>query len=303
MPTTPPAEPHSDSRDWFDISRVNSRRALALMAAGALVGLFLAGLALFTAKGTSTLIVPPEDVALVNQQPIARSDYMGQLRTLYDVDPAHATPAQRRKVLDDMIREELFVQRAKELDVASADIDVRNAMVNAVEQQAAADAITAIPSDAKLHDYYVAHQEKYSSDGMMTVRDLVFADPAAAARAAQAMKAGASPDAAVKQFQGKDSGKVSGEEFYFAAKIHLGDALFAIARVLPNGGVSAPVTQPDGTHVLVVAGNTAPVPLDFAAARERVLEDYRRDAAVGLQAGDETFLRKRANILIAKDVR
>jgi parvulin-like peptidyl-prolyl isomerase len=303
MPAAPPAEPPRDSHDWFDLTRVNSRRALALMALGALTGLFLAGLALFTAKGTSTLIVPPEDVALVNQQPIARSDYMGQLRTLYDVDPAHATPAQRRKVLNDMIREELFVQRAKELDVASVDVEVRNAMVNAVEQQAAADAITAVPSDAKLRAYYSAHQEKYASDGMMTVRDLVFPNPAAAARAAQALKAGASPDAVIKPLQGKDSGKVNGEEFYFAAKIHLGDALFAVARTLPNGGVSAPMAQPDGVHVLVMAANAAPVPQDFAAARERVLEDYRRDAALRLQAGDEVFLRKRANILIAEDVR
>jgi hypothetical protein len=303
MPAAPPAEPPRDSRDWFDLTRVNSRRALALMALGALTGLFLAGLALFTAKGTSTLIVPPEDVALVNQQPIARSDYMGQLRTLYDVDPAHATPAQRRKVLDDMIREELFVQRAKELDVASADIEVRNAMVNAVEQQAAADAITAVPNDAKLRVYYTAHQEKYASDGMMTLRDLVFPSPAAAARAAQALKAGAAPDAVIKSLQGKDSGKVNGEEFYFAAKIHLGDVLFAAAKGLASGAVSSPLAQPDGTHVLVMAANTAPVPQDFAAARERVLEDYRRDAALRLQAGDEVFLRKRANILIAGDVR
>ena len=28
--------------------------------------------------------------------------------------------------------------------------------------------------------------------------------------------------------------------FYFAARIHLGDALFAAARDLPDGGVSAP---------------------------------------------------------------
>ena len=57
-----------------------------------------------------------------------------------------------------MIREELFVQRAKELDVASADPDVRNAMVNAIEQQAAANAITAAPDDAKLTAYYAAHR-------------------------------------------------------------------------------------------------------------------------------------------------
>src|SRR5271170_5453307 len=106
---------------WRDVKQLHFPRALILMAIGAVAGLALAAYALFTAKGTSTLIVPPEDVALVNQQPIVRSDYLTQLRTLYDVDYAHATPDQRRKVLDDMIREELFVQRGTELDVASAD--------------------------------------------------------------------------------------------------------------------------------------------------------------------------------------
>jgi hypothetical protein len=62
----------------------------------------MAGYSLFTARGTSTLIVAPEDVALVNQQPVARSDYLLQLQTLYGADLAHATAAQRHQVLDDM---------------------------------------------------------------------------------------------------------------------------------------------------------------------------------------------------------
>ena len=44
-----------------------------------------------------------------------------------------------------MIREELFVQRGKELDVASTDPEVRAAMVNSVELEIAADAITSQP--------------------------------------------------------------------------------------------------------------------------------------------------------------
>ena len=76
---------------------MTNRRSFLLMGCGALLGLLMAGYSLFTARGTSTLIVPAEDVALVNQQPISRSDYLQQLQTLYSVDLAHATAAQRRK--------------------------------------------------------------------------------------------------------------------------------------------------------------------------------------------------------------
>src|SRR6202042_1832948 len=187
--TTPP---RPDTERWSNVRQVSSRRSFVLMGCGALVGLVMAGYALFTARGTSTLIVPPEDVALVNQQPISRSDYLLQLQTLYAVDLAHATAAQRRKVLDDMIREELFVQRGKELDVASIDPDVRAAMVNSVELEIAADAITAQPNEAQLRAYYALHRERYASEGVMTLRDYIFAPghSSAAAAAAEALKSG-----------------------------------------------------------------------------------------------------------------
>ena len=81
-----------------NVRQVSSRRSFVLMGSGALAGLLMAGYSLFTARGTSTLVVPPEDVALVNQQPISRSDYLQQLQTLYGVDLRHATVTQRRKV-------------------------------------------------------------------------------------------------------------------------------------------------------------------------------------------------------------
>jgi parvulin-like peptidyl-prolyl isomerase len=284
---------------------MSSRRSFVLMSAGALVGLLMAGYSLFTARGTSTLIVPPDDVALVNQQPISRSDYLQQLQTLYGVDLPHATAAQRRKVLDDMIREELFVQRGKELDVASTDPDVRAAMVNAVELEIAADAITAQPSEAQLRAYYALHRARYASEGIMTLRDYVFpaSGSAAAAQAAETLKSGPATPALLARWQATDSGKVSDEEFYFAAKIHLGEALFEAARALPDGGVSAPIVRADAIHVLYMVKNEKPVPFDFAAARDRVLTDFRNDAIGHLRSGDEVFLRKRANVLVADDVR
>jgi hypothetical protein len=285
--------------------RVSTRRSFVLMGAGASLGLLMAGYSLFTSRGTSTLRVPPEDVALVNQQPISRSDYLLQLETLYGVDLRHATPAQRRKVLDDMIREELFVQRGKELDVASTDPDVRAAMVNSVELEIAADAITAQPSEEKLRAYYALHRERYASEGVMSLRDYVFAPdaPGAAAEAAEALLRNAPTPELLGRWHVSDSAKVSGEEFYFAARIHLGEPLFEVARTLSAGGVSPPIVRPDGIHVLYVLKNNRPVPFDFSAARDQVLSDYRNDAIGHLRTGDEAFLRKRANILIADDVR
>jgi len=288
---------------------MSSRRSFVFMGSGALLGLLMAGYSLFTARGTSTLAVPSEDVALVNQQPISRSDYLQQLQTLYGVDLGHSTAAQRRRVLDDMIREELFVQRGKELDVASTDPDVRSAMVNSVEQEIAADALTAQPSEAQLGSYYAAHRARYASEGVMNVRDYVFApsDSKAAAEAAAALRSelrsGVPAPALLARWGGSDSRKTSDDEFYFAAKIHLGDALFEAAKDLPDGGVSAPIERADGIHVLHMLKNKKPVPFDYAAARDRVLTEVRNEAIGHLRTGDEGFLRKRANVLIADDIR
>jgi len=261
---------------WRDPTQVSSRRSFVLMTMGALAGLGLAGYALFTAHGASTLWVPAEDVALVNQQPISRGDFLMLLQTLYGVDLSHATREQRQKVLNDMIREELFVQRGKELDLASSDPEVRSALVNAVELEISENAITAQPSEAALREFYAQHPERYVSEGIMDVRDVV---------------------------QGHESGKTKGDEFYFAAKLHLGDQLFAIARELPDGGVSSPISLSDGIHVLYMVKNKRPVPIDFAKARPQVLSDYRNQAIEQLKAGDESFLRKRANVRVADDLR
>jgi parvulin-like peptidyl-prolyl isomerase len=298
--TTRPLEVGS----WRDLAKVNSKRSFFLAICGAVIGLLLAGYALFTARSTSTLMVPAEDVALVNQQPISRSDYLMQLQSLYNVELSLATREQRQKVLNDMIREELFVQRGKELDVASIDPDVRSALVNAVELEIASDAITSRPTEAALRSYYQAHPERYASEGIMTVEDYVFpANAAAVSQAIDALKLHAPAADLIARFGGKSSGKVGDEEFYFAAKIHLGDRLFEAARGLPQGGVSAPIEMPDGIHVLYMQRNVKPTLRDFAAARDKVLSDYRNERIHRLTTGDEAFLRKRSHILIADDLR
>jgi SurA N-terminal domain/PPIC-type PPIASE domain len=296
-----------DSRraPWRDLTQVSSARSWVLMTMGALTGLILAGYSLFTARGTTTLSVPAEDVALVNQQAISRSDYLILLQTLYGVDLGHATREQRRQVLNDMIREELFVQRGKELDLSSSDPEARSALVNAVELEISENAITAQASEATLRQFYATHQDRYVSEGIMNVQDWVF--PAGELRniAAnlQSLKSAVIPAETLARLHGRESGKTKDEEFYFAAKIHLGDQLFASARDLSDGTASSPVPLSDGVHVLYMVKNKRPVPFDFAKSRPQVLNDYRNQAIDQLKAGDESFLRKRANVRIADDLR
>jgi SurA N-terminal domain len=301
MPTDRNAKPPP----WRDLTRVSSLRSFVLMSIGALIGLLLAGYSLFTARGASTLSVPAEDVALVNLQAISRSDYLILLQTLYGVDLSHATREQRQKVLNDMIREELFVQRGKELDLASSDPEVRSALVSAVELEISENAITAQPNEATLRDYYTRHPDRYVSEGIMNVQDWVLpgGDTGELAASLKTLKSAADVPETLARLHAHESGRTRGEEFYFAAKIHLGDQLFASARELSDGTASAPIQLSDGVHVLYMVANKRPVPFDFAKARPQVLNDYRNQAIDQLKAGDESFLRKRANVRIADDLR
>jgi parvulin-like peptidyl-prolyl isomerase len=181
--------------------------------------------------------------------------------------------------------------------------------VNAVELEISESAITAQPNEATLRDYYATHQDRYVSEGIMNVRDWVFpaGDLGDMAANREALKSAAilseTRVETLARLHARESGKTQGDEFYFAAKIHLGDQLFASARDLSDGTASAPIQLSDGVHVLYMVSNKRPVPFDFAKARPQVLNDYRNHAIEQLKAGDESFLRKRANVRIADDLR
>ena len=72
---------------------------------------------------------------------------------------------------------------------------------------------------------------------------------------------------------------------------------------MPSGAVSDPSPQPDGIHVLVMHANTPPKPFVFEEAKTQVLNDYRNDQVKRVSARYQDFLRRRANVLIAKDLR
>ncbi len=131
----------------------------------------------------------------------------------------------------------------------------------------------------------------------------MFANQADATRAAQALRREPVTPVLLDRLHGKSTGKLDGEEFYFAARIHLGAALFGAARALPDGCVSSPVAAKDGFHLIVMRRNRRPQPFAFEEIRGQVLTDYRTDKIARMQSDENRFLRKRANIQIAGDLR
>jgi parvulin-like peptidyl-prolyl isomerase len=291
-------------------NEVNFPRAMALYALGALVGLGIAGYGLFTAQGTSTRGVPPEDVALVNQRPVLRSDFITQLESETGLKFEQAMRADQLRVLAEMVNEELLVQRGLELDFAETDQDTRNALVAIVNQQMIADVTTSVATERQLRDWYDSHRADYSTVGTITACDLLLRSPKAAAgaagalatahAAAAALRAG-QPLAVVLKRSGMDNANKCEDNFWFAAMLHLGDELFAQAKGLKAGEVTAPVVLPDGVHVVLVQKNAPPVPMSFEVAHDKVEGDYKADREARIISATMRFLHQRSRTVVAND--
>jgi hypothetical protein len=304
----PAADPAEEGK--WSLAEPSARRSLIALAIGAVIGLGIAGFGLFTAKGTGTHTVPPEDAALVNQQPILISDFTSQLQNEFGIPIAKASEAQRRKVLADMIAEELMVQRGMEMNLPGSDPDVRSALVAGVELQNSANVLAKQPTEAEMQAYYDAHKDRYRTQGVITLRDLYLApgpgrtaDQAKAtmAQVVKDIRAGASPDAEIRKFGLSEAHKVNGEELDFAAKIHLGPTLYAAVVDTKAGQVTDPVVDKDGSvHAMQVGKRIPSVQLSLADASNQVFTDYKKDAQDRVQADNIAFLKSKAEIMLQK---
>lgn len=286
------------SMNW---TRVSPRRALILSGIGALLGLVVAGFGLFTSKGTRTFVVPPEDVAIVNNVPILTSDYDALLMATYNVSPAGASPEQRKTIIDAMINEELYVQRGIELGMQTDVIEVRQALVSAVEAQQTADIIAAPFNDEELKAFYQNHSNMYATEGKIQGRDYVAPDVAQAQLFLAQLNSTGNESAASKAAAMRQTGLFSdGPEFYFAAKLHMEPALFSVAQTLKPGMASRPVELSDGVHVLVMVMNDPPHLMPFDTVKDKVLRDMREKKSQIVRASSGAFLRRRADIIVTR---
>ena len=289
------------------------RRPLWLSAAAMALGVLLALVGLFRTAPLPQTTVPPGYVALVNQKGLLMSDFIAQTQVETSKPFAQTTPAERSKVLREMIDEELLVQRAMVLDIPETTNEVRGSLVSAVNAQVAAPVLAYVPSDAELRAYYEKYRQNYTGPGSMMLHDLVLhiggfqnADQSAtqaqadATEAVYQLRSGASLAYVMEHFGFVNSGRMDEtEQLDFAAKLHLGDKLYAIAARMRDGEVSEPIQDRDGVHILVMVRHQFPKVADFAAVRDRVYLDFRAAASSRATQENLALLRTQAQILIA----
>ena len=286
-------------------------RAALLPALGAVLGLLIAIPALLRPHAAPVTSLPPGDVALVNGRPVLQSDYVSQVEAETSMAFTQVDAAKRAQVLRDMIDEELMVQRALTLDLPENDVDVRQALVNGVEAQVNAPFLAERISDAALRAFYNAHRAEYTTDGTMRVRNLVLpvggfqnADQSVsqamedANEAAFQLRAGAAIEGVMAHYGLVDAPQADpGDQFDFAAKLHLGDALYALAATMNSGDVSDPQERPDGVHVLVMLARAPPRVAGFDRVRASVYTAYRQERQKQNNADDIAFLRRTARVV------
>lgn len=289
-----------------------SRRPVALGLAAAVAGLVVAGFGVFHPAPRDLTAAPPGDVALVNQQPILMSDFIDETQNAIGGQFSDATPAQKAKVLQGMIDQELLVQRALALNLPEEDTNVRESLADGVNNQIVASVLANPPNEDALRAYFAAHRADYASKGLMNLTDLVLhvggyenvdqsveQAMADAAQAVYELRSGSTLDYVQQHFSMMDSGKVSGDTLDFAAQIHLGPKLFAAAQGLSDGQVSEPIADRDGVHVLVMHHRVAPIPADFDSVRNNVYNDYLKAEEAQQQQANLKFLRSTAQVIIA----
>jgi len=289
------------------------QRTLLLPALATVCGLVLAAFGLFRHAPRPLLVVPPGYVALVNQKGILLNDFRAQVELETTKPYTEATPAERAKVLRDMINEELLVQRAVVLDLPETANEVRANMAVGVNSQVAAPVLAYRPTDAELRAFYDKSRDKYTQPGSMTLADLVLRvggyenanqttaqAQVDATEAVYQLRSGASIDHVMEHFGFAPSGRAAqGEELDFAAKLHLGDKLYAVAAQMRDGEISDPVLDGNEVHILVMARRQFPKVADFSAVRDKVYTDFRNAASARATAENLSQLRSQASILLA----
>jgi len=123
-----------------------------------------------------------------------------------------------------------------------------------------------------------------------------------AVEAAYQLRSGADPDYVMNHFGLMDSGRMDGtEQLDFAAKLHLGDKLFQVARGLADGQVSDPVTDADGVHLLIMQRRIPERVADFDSVRDKVYSEYKDSERRRAAEENLKILRREAHIVLAPE--
>jgi hypothetical protein len=144
------------------ISRT-SRRALVLLATGAVLGIALGALSAFSGKRFAKSILPADAIAVVNGKTITMGEYASAVALLAGDKRTALTDEDRLYVLNRLIEEELLIQRGIEVGLVDSDRAVRKSMAQAMLASAITDSASTQPSQDELRAFYQQNSSRFAS--------------------------------------------------------------------------------------------------------------------------------------------
>lgn len=284
------------------------RRALVLLAAGAVIGLAVAAVGLMR-DASAAGGLPAGAVASVNGELVRVEEYERAVEALASDRRDPLGEADKRHVLDRLLDEELLVQRGLELGFARHDRRVRGDIVSAVIQVIVQQAEATQPDDAAIERFYRENQQYFARTGRLFVRQVLVRvrsgdeEESARQRAEQAasrLRAG-EPFESVNEELGDAQVALLPADYLPAIKLreYVGPTATRVAMQLEPGGVSDPVRSASGYHVLLLVDREeGSIPPLSEIAGEVEAEMVRRAGDTALRRYlDE--LRERADVRVA----
>ena len=261
------------------------KRARALLLLGVVAGVGLAAVGLLQ-SGRAGTGLPDGVVAMVNGEPLTAEAFT-QLEAAVTAERRGAPldEAQRQRLLDRLVDEELLLQRGLELGLARHEPTARRSIVSAVVATVTSDAETEEPDEDTLRRFHVEAADRFQKPGRV-VAQVLFAStvtrPEAqafqrAAEAAGKLRAG-EPFAQVAAALGdpQTAPLPDGPLPLETLRQYLGPSAAQAATSLEPGEVGDPIRGGSGYYVLRLAqrsgGETAP----FEDVRPQVRSEWLR---------------------------
>jgi len=148
-------------------------RARVLFALGAAVGLVCAAGSLIVPGGGAGFALPPDAVALVNGETVRMQEYERALAALENDRRGEIGEAERRRVLDRLIEEELLIQRGLELGLVRHDRRLRGDLVSTLIQAVVSEAGMTEPTQAEIESFYRENFDYFTQPGRMRTRQIL----------------------------------------------------------------------------------------------------------------------------------
>ena len=271
--------------------------SLRWLALGALLGLAFAAFGLLRQSGPAPL--PDDAVARINQAVIGVQRYERAVDQLAATLGRRPDDTESNQVLQQLIDEELLVQRGIELDMAATEATVRSAIVQSLIASVTAEADAANPDDAELEQFLADHADDYTFATALSVDAWLTDDESRAQEFIAALRnddnLDAGPDDRIRRVPGLPSGPMPLERL----RMFVGPAIAAAAVTMPAGS-SAVYARQGRWYVVRVNAHAESVLAELDTVRSQLIVDYRRSLARVMLRDYLEGLRRDADLTLLK---